>query len=69
MFPRVEKKALSVLDYTPCDVWPSNLHAVLVLPKKFPYLEGGIERSHESNQLGHRSGLNLVAKRWVGNSQ
>ena len=69
MFPRVEKKALLFPDYTPCDVRLSNLHAVLVLPKKVPYLEGGIERSHESDHLGLRSGLNLVAKRWVGNSQ
>ena len=63
------KKAPSVPDYNPCDVRLSNLHAALVLPKKFPYLEGEIERSHQSDHLGHRSELNLVAEHWVGNSQ
>ena len=69
MFPRVEKKAPSVPDYAPCGVRLSNLHAILVLPKNFPYLEGGIEHSHQSENLGHRSGLDLVAQGWVGNSQ
>ena len=65
MLPRVEKKAPSVPDYTPRDVRLSNVHVVLVLPKNFPYLEGGKIRG----LIARQRILNTNAKRFSLNTR